>query len=128
MSTKKTRSEAPQASSVGEQVVEGLRTFRDTLRDENAGGEAVEKRFTVRRVKLDLRPPDYAAADVRRVRRELQASQSVFARLLGVSASTVRAWERGERIPSPMARRLLHEIRTDRERWRRRLREASVQV
>jgi DNA-binding transcriptional regulator YiaG len=52
-------------------------------------------------------PPEYREGDVRRVRGELGLSQAVFAKLLGASASTVRAWERGVREPSEMARRLI---------------------
>ena len=42
-----------------------------------------------------------------RVRERLGLSQAVFASLLGASVSTVRAWERGAREPSEIARRLL---------------------
>ena len=41
------------------------------------------------------------------MRERLGLSQAVFADLLGASASTVRAWQRGAREPSDMVRRLL---------------------
>jgi transcriptional regulator with XRE-family HTH domain len=34
-------------------------------------------------------------------------SQAIFAQMMGVSASTVRAWEQGKREPEGAARRLL---------------------
>jgi putative transcriptional regulator len=61
---------------------------------------------TVRRVDV-LPPRTYGERDVQRVRERLGLSQAVFANLLGASVSTVRAWERGARKPSEMARRLL---------------------
>ena len=57
---------------------------------------------------VDVLPPQrYRERDVQRVRKRLGLSQAVFANLLGASVSTVRAWERGAREPSEMARRLL---------------------
>jgi DNA-binding transcriptional regulator YiaG len=41
------------------------------------------------------------------VRERRGQSQGVFASLIGASAWTVRAWERGARQPSDMARRLI---------------------
>ena len=61
---------------------------------------------TVRDVDV-VPPPEYGERDVQRVRERLGLSQAVFADLLGASASAVRAWERGAREPSDMARRLL---------------------
>lgn len=40
-------------------------------------------------------------------RRKFGVSQPVFASLLSVTASTVRAWEQGQKTPSGAARRLL---------------------
>jgi putative transcriptional regulator len=53
-------------------------------------------------------PPSYTAKQIARVRRnKLNVSQSVFAGCIGVSASTVRAWEQNQRSPSALARRLI---------------------
>jgi len=52
-------------------------------------------------------PPSYDAARVRRVRAKLRVTQPVFAGLLNVSPSTVRAWERGAKTPEGPTRRLL---------------------
>lgn len=122
MSRKKTNT--GKASSIGKQIIEGLTDFRNALRD----GAEIEECFTVRTVELDLEPQHYTPDDVRRVRDELHASQAVFAKLLGVSPKTVRAWEQGERTPNPMARRFLDEIDVDRERWLSRLRESTVKT
>jgi len=63
---------------------------------------------------------------VRRTRGLLRASQAVFARFLGVSVKTVRAWEQGFNVPSDMACRFMDEIRRDPSYWLRRLRSAIV--
>ncbi len=52
-------------------------------------------------------PPKYDAPRIRRIRRNLALSQTVFARLLNVSDSTIRAWEQGLRQPAGPTRRLL---------------------
>jgi len=73
-------------------------------------GEAVEHA----RGKRDLRttvlpesPAAMSAADVRAMRKKLNASQAVFARCLNVSAQLVRAWEADRRHPDGAALRLL---------------------
>ena len=45
--------------------------------------------------------------DVRRIRKDLGLSQSEFALLIGVSASTLQNWEQGRRQPEGPARALL---------------------
>jgi putative transcriptional regulator len=57
-------------------------------------------------------PPRYTAARIARVRHNLGASQPVFAGMLNVSASTVRAWERGAREPDGPTLRLLEVAET----------------
>lgn len=49
--------------------------------------------------------------DVRAIRQANRVSQSVFARLLGTSGSTVKQWESGAKQPSGMARTLLNAVR-----------------
>ena len=83
--------------------------------------EIYEGRLTVRQVEVPD-PSQYPPASVRRLRQELGVSQPVFARLMGVSTVLVQSWEQGQRIPSPMARRLLDEIRRDPRRWAQTLR------
>jgi len=46
-------------------------------------------------------------------------SQSVFAKMLGVSAALVRSWECGQRKPAPIARRLLDQVRANPSAWRK---------
>ena len=58
---------------------------------------AGDGRFTVRTVDV-VEPSAHDARSVRRIRRSLNLSQSLFAQLLGVSGSLVRAWEHGTRF------------------------------
>ncbi len=44
---------------------------------------------------------------IKKIRKESNYSQSVFARLLNVSISSVRQWEQGSRMPSGSAKVLL---------------------
>jgi putative transcriptional regulator len=47
------------------------------------------------------------AADIKRIRNNLNLSQSLFSELLGVSVKTVEAWEAGRNVPVGPAQRML---------------------
>ncbi|QDV39429.1 helix-turn-helix domain-containing protein [Tautonia plasticadhaerens] len=105
--------------TAGTRLVAALREGIEALRSEGPGASAV----TVRTYRLGVEPPpEVGPAEARAARAELGLSQSVFAEFLGVSPSTVRAWEQGKRGPSPLARRFLGEIRREPEHWRRAVR------
>jgi putative transcriptional regulator len=52
-------------------------------------------------------PPHYGPDQIRALRHGMGVSQPVFAGLLNVSNSTVRAWEQGQRSPDGPSLRLL---------------------
>jgi DNA-binding transcriptional regulator YiaG len=108
----------------GSEIVGALTEFYDTLR---AGGEeAVAKRYTIRDVKLDLKPSRYTGEEVRKVRNSLNASQALLAKYLGVGVTTVRSWESGAKKPSNMACRFLDEITSRPEIFEKRIKDAIV--
>jgi DNA-binding transcriptional regulator YiaG len=122
---KKSAARRPAASSLlGKTIVGGLEDLLATMR---AGGmPAVEKKFTVRRVKrVTFDRPVFRGPDVAAIRAALGVSQPVFAALLGVSPNTVRAWEQGVNPPSRMAARFLAEIRNNPEYWKAQVRAAA---
>lgn len=93
-------------ASIGELMIQGAREALAHKRGKLRGARVTRAKVTVR--SMDVVPPQqYRERDVQRVRERLGLSQAVFADLLGASVSTVRAWERGAREPSEMARRLL---------------------
>jgi len=51
------------------------------------------------------------AQDIQEIREKIRLSQSVFARLLNVSSSSVRQWEQGKRKPSGSTKVLLELLR-----------------
>jgi len=107
---------AGRKTRVGRRLVESLTELRDTL----ASGRPLEERFTVRTVRMPEEPSHYTWQDIKKLREEqLRVSQALFAELLGVSAPLVRAWEARSqrRIPPPMARRLLDQIRQNPHEW-----------
>ena len=57
------------------------------------------KKKDLRTTVLPAPPKPMQPAEVRRLRELVRASQSVFARALNVSPSTVQAWEAGNRSP-----------------------------
>jgi len=97
---------AKRVKTAGELMIQGAREALTHKRGELGAVRSTRSKVTLRRVEVSP-PPDYRGSDVQRLREALGLSQTVFAGLLGASASTVRAWERGARRPSDMARRLL---------------------
>ncbi len=53
------------------------------------------------------RVTEFEPVDVKAIRRRLGQSQSEFARMIGVSVSTLQNWEQGRRRPEGPARALL---------------------
>jgi putative transcriptional regulator len=111
-------------NSVGSRIIQRLEGFKDALQS----GTRIADRFTCRKVVLDLGPEPYGPEQVKGTRELLNASQALFAKFLGVSVSTVRAWEHGINVPSAMARRFMDEIRRDPAYWIERLRSALVRA
>jgi putative transcriptional regulator len=107
---------------VGERIVRGLEEFVTVLEK----GEPIHEHFTCRQVRLDLTPTPYNGERVRETRGLLGASQAIFARFLGVSVKTIRAWEQGVNTPNGMACRFMDEIHRDPKHWIARLRGAAV--
>lgn len=79
--------------------------MREALRDAAAyeRGEVVDLRVS----RIPARPKPITAKEVRHIRRALNASQSLFATYLNVSANAVRSWEQGTRRPRQAALKLL---------------------
>lgn len=63
--------------------------------------------YRVTRIALPRPPQAMSRTQIARIRKQLHCSQSVFARVLNVSAKTVQAWEQGARVPSDAALKLL---------------------
>ncbi len=81
--------------------------------------------LTVRTVKLNLRPKNVSADEVKAMRTRLKVSQAVFAEFLGVSAATVRDWEQGKNEPSGPACRIIEEMFRDPDAWHKRFRDLA---
>ena len=62
---------------------------------------------------IEQKPVSVTADDVKAIRQEAKLSQSVFAKLLNVSPSSVRQWEQGLRNPSGSAKVLLELLTRD---------------
>ena len=86
----------------------------ESLRDDLAALEQAGSisKVTMRAFETICPPPVRAfdAADIRRLREQLNFSQPVFALHLHTTASTVRKWEQGETHPSGPALKLLNVI------------------
>ncbi len=99
---------SPKTTSFNEQMAHSMAELRDLM---TAGtSPTADGRLTVRTIEVSD-PSTYDAKRVKQVRDGLNVSQTVFARLLGVSDVLVRSWERGARVPAPIACRLLDQVR-----------------
>lgn len=92
----------------------------DELSEALANGNDVVKKFTCRKIVLDLNPIPYKPDDVKKVRSLLGSSQALFARFLGVTASAVQSWEQGRSTPSDIACRFMDEIKINPKYWKER--------
>ena len=54
--------------------------------------------------------PKLNSVDIKRLRLKERVSQSVFAKCLNISTSTVQKWERGEKHPGATALKLLYMV------------------
>lgn len=60
---------------------------------------------------LCVEPPRIMTkTEIKKIRLSQSVSQPVFAKYLGVSESTIKKWESGEKKPSRMALRFLHTV------------------
>jgi putative transcriptional regulator len=91
--------------SAGKRIIAAIAEATEVLRAE--GLES--KRLTIRSYTVPSAPTVCRSGDVKRVREQLGASQSVLARFLGVNVNTVRSWEQGKRSPQAIACRFLSE-------------------
>lgn len=108
--------------SLGDQLVSGLEEISEALRS----GEPLEKRFTVRTLKLDLEPTSYGPDEVKAVRDKFGASQALFAKFLGVSVPTLQKWEQGQRPVPAIAARYLDDVQAFPELWFKRVQFAKL--
>jgi putative transcriptional regulator len=70
--------------------------------------ESIRQAGSIRRGSSEAsRVTEFASVDVKAIRQRLGKSQSEFARMIGVSISTLQNWEQGRRRPVGPARALL---------------------
>ncbi len=93
-------------SAFGDALIGALEEAVAYERGELADARVDRVEITARHVHLPP-PPAYTPEQIRHIRHELSMSQQVFADLLNASASAVRAWEQGTRVPDGPTRRLL---------------------
>src|ERR1041384_363593 len=77
---------------------------------EEALAHAEGKRTRARTHKIPVKP-----SDIQKARKRLGLSQDQFADAFGVSASTLRKWEQGQRSPTGAAKTLLRIIQREPE-------------
>jgi len=104
-------------SRIGKKIIGRLDRFTNDLER----GVDFAQTYTCRQIVLDLDPTEFTAERVLQSRKVLGLSQVLFAKFLGVSPKTVRAWEQGTNPPQGIACRVMDEILHDPDYWRGRL-------
>jgi DNA-binding transcriptional regulator YiaG len=94
--------------SFGRQMAHAMGELRSIM--SRGQSPSANGRLTARTIEV-AEPSAYNARRIKQTRAMLNVSQTVFARIVGVSDVLVRSWERGVRQPAPIARRLLDQIR-----------------
>lgn len=94
------------AENFGDLLIKGLEEAVE-LEAGRAAPARLSRRKVTARMSEVAPPPRYQSHNVTEVRRSFGVSQPVFASMLNVSPSTVRAWEQGTRQPEGATRRLL---------------------
>lgn len=56
---------------------------------------------------------DFSPVDVKNIRKDMAMSQTEFASAFGISVSTLRHWERGDRVPHGPALVLLNVVKKE---------------
>ena len=82
--------------------------FAELLASATQALEHAQGKRDLRTTVLPPQPAPVSAAQVRRLRKRLKASQAVFARYLNVSTKLVQAWEADRRQPDGPVLVLLH--------------------
>ncbi len=73
-----------------------------------------EKKLRTHTVEIPGPAPKWTATQIRHIRKDqFRVSQPIFAALLNIATSTVRAWEQGQKAPSGAAARLLQLLAMD---------------
>lgn len=86
-----------------------ISVYKDTIKDAlypKKGNLTKHNKF----IKVE-EPALMSAGEIRELRKFLQLSQSMFAKVFSVSVKTVMAWERGINPPSGSALRLMNILR-----------------
>lgn len=86
-----------QHSPLGKLIIQSLQEVIAHANGEDIPARVTTMEVTTARKAYVERPPCYPPYLVREIRQKLGVSQAIFAQMLGVSASTVRAWEQGKR-------------------------------
>ena len=86
-------------SPIAEEIAQGLQ--------EILAYEQGKISLNTHKAQIPSPPKEYQPEQIREVRVRLGYSQAFFARIIGVSADSVRSWEQGLRSPSRAAARVL---------------------
>lgn len=95
------------ASDVEASMLRGALQAVDFARGDRTMARVTKVQLTARNAPKVKAAPEIAASALKKIRATHQMSQPVFARVLDVSAETLKGWEQGKKRPRGPARRLL---------------------
>ena len=93
--------------SAYESIMRGLKEIHEDLQSDSP---------KLKRNTISIEPvKEYSGEEVKRIRKSVGMSQTIFASYFGVSNKTIEAWEAGTNHPSGPASRILSMIEKDKE-------------
>jgi DNA-binding transcriptional regulator YiaG len=111
----KTKTQATKASPAAG-MIEDFRRLNDFLRQGHTLEEAASAGL-VRITRVVPKPKPTDAETAKKARELLDFTQAEFAAFLGVSSQSIKAWEQGQKVPTPPVKLLLKHIVTKPEAW-----------
>jgi len=93
-----------------------MSVYEGIMKGLQEAAEYTEGKINARRNNLSVTPlRNFNAEEIKKIRRDMEMTQAIFASFMGVSPKTVEAWECGRNEPDGPARRILSMIQTDPE-------------
>ncbi|HML38383.1 MAG TPA: helix-turn-helix domain-containing protein [Bacillota bacterium] len=91
-----------------------MRAYEGIMKGLNEALEHAEGKRMLQTNKMSIEPlRTYNAEEIKRIRNDLDMTQTFFAGFMGVSPKTVEAWESGRNMPDGPARRILSMVQMD---------------
>lgn len=120
---KKPEDTKPELTSFEAKLLGRVRAANERL-ERTEDIEDLRAELTFRRVSVAYKPRSISGAEIKEVRKNLKASQAVFAMFIQVPLRTLQEWEQGRAQVSGIAARLIGDMMFNADYWNVQFRDA----